>query len=181
MLLFSSFWPTHTCTIPYRECHRFCRAVRVDKSNLKEKSFDDIISSTLSLITVLFENVFDAVNIHNRLIDRKYALDPQPSISLMNKTEISDGFVFEGGIIKNEDYSPLQKELLKLLEGVCVFGYGEYYNNLLCILVDAYKTIYGIKTTVPKKLIDMLYMSSKQVTGHMIRRHKYIPPDIYHS
>jgi hypothetical protein len=40
----------------------------------------------------------------------------------MNTTETSGGFVFERGIIKNEDYSPLKKkESLKLLEGFCVW------------------------------------------------------------
>ncbi len=62
----------------YRECHWFCKAVWFDMANLKEKSFHDIILSTLSIITVLFEDVFDAVNIHNTLIDHKHALDPQP-------------------------------------------------------------------------------------------------------
>jgi hypothetical protein len=46
----------------------FCKAVRVDMANSKKKSFDCIIPSTLSLITVLFEDVFDAVNIHNRVL-----------------------------------------------------------------------------------------------------------------
>jgi hypothetical protein len=106
----------------YMKRHRFCKAVKVDMENLKEKSFHNIILSTLSLITVLFEDVFDAVNIHNTLIDCKHALDPQPSISLMNKTETSDGFAFEGGIINNQEYSPLLKESLKLLKGFYVLG-----------------------------------------------------------
>jgi hypothetical protein len=40
----------------------------------------------------------------------------------MNITETFGGFIFEGEIIKNEESGPLQ-ELLKLLEGLCVFGY----------------------------------------------------------
>jgi hypothetical protein len=121
-------------------------------ANLKEKSSNDILSSTLALITVLFEDVFDTVNIHNTLIDHEDAHNPWPQVTLMNTTETSGGFVFGGGIIKNEDYSPLQKELLKLLEVVCVFGYQEYYKNLLCILVEAYKIIYGIHTIVQTNL-----------------------------
>jgi hypothetical protein len=62
-------------------------------ANLKEKSFNDIISSTLSLIAVLFEDVFDALNIHNRLIDCDDALDPWPHVTLTNKTETFGGFV----------------------------------------------------------------------------------------
>ncbi len=130
--------------------HRFCKAVRVDMENLKEKSVAGIISSTLAFLTVLFEDVIEAVNIHNTLIDSDDPQDPWPYVILMNTTETSGGFVFEGGIIKNEEYSPLQKESLKLLEGLCVFGYWKYYKNLLFTLVEAHMTIYGIGTPVPK-------------------------------
>jgi hypothetical protein len=82
--------------------------------NLKEKSVTGIISSILALITVLFEDVVEAVDIHNTLIDSDDPQDPWPYITLMNTTETSGGFVFEGRIIKNEESSPLQKESLKL-------------------------------------------------------------------
>jgi hypothetical protein len=52
---------------------------------------------------VLFQDEFDAVNIHNTLIDCDGIYDPWPQVTLMNTTETSGGFVFEGGIIKNED------------------------------------------------------------------------------
>jgi hypothetical protein len=42
------------------------------------------------------------------------------------------------------------KRIVEVIRGFCVFGYREYNKNLLCILVEAYKTIYGINTTVPK-------------------------------
>jgi hypothetical protein len=95
--------------------------------NSKEKSAAGTISSTLALITVLFEDVVEAVNIHNTLIDSDDPQDPWLDFILMNRTETFGGFVFEGGIIKKEEYSPLKKELLKLLEGLHVFGYQEYY------------------------------------------------------
>jgi hypothetical protein len=70
---------------------------------------------------------------------------------------------------------------LKLLEGFSLFGYQEYYKNLLCILVEAYRTIYGINTTVLKKLMDVFDLISQKVTGHMMKRHKYTSPDFQHS
>jgi hypothetical protein len=103
--------------------HRFCKAIRVDTENLKEKSAAGTISSTLALITVLFEDVVEAVCIHNTLINSDDPQDPWPDVILMNRTKTFGGFVFEGEFIKNEEYSPVQKELLKLLEGLCVFGY----------------------------------------------------------
>jgi hypothetical protein len=39
----------------------------------------------------------------------------------MNTTETAGGFVFEGGIIKNEELGPLQKKSLKLLEVFCLW------------------------------------------------------------
>ncbi len=89
------------------------------------------ISSTLSLITVLFEDLFEAINIHKVFCGEK--LDPQPSISLLNKTDTYDdyvgGFVFERGIINDDEYNALKKELLMLFEGCCIFGYWEFYKN----------------------------------------------------
>jgi hypothetical protein len=41
----------------------FYEAVKNDLANSKEISFNNTISSTLSLITVLFEDLFEAVNI----------------------------------------------------------------------------------------------------------------------
>ncbi len=42
----------------------FYEAVKVDIANSKETSFNNTISSTLSLITVSFEDLFEAINIH---------------------------------------------------------------------------------------------------------------------
>ncbi len=95
--------------------------------NLKEKSPAGTISSPLALITVLFEDVAEAVNIHNTLINNDDPQDPRPDVILMNRTETFGGFVIEGGIIKNEEYSALQKEFMKLLEGLHFFNYQEYY------------------------------------------------------
>jgi hypothetical protein len=91
--------------LDYGTIHRFCEAVRVDMENLKEKSPTGTISSTLALITVLVEDVVEAVNIHNTLINSDDPQDPWPDVIFMNRTD--GGFVFEAGIIKNEEYSPL--------------------------------------------------------------------------
>jgi hypothetical protein len=42
----------------------FCEAAKVDMANSKDTSFNNTITSTLSLITVLFEDLFEAINIH---------------------------------------------------------------------------------------------------------------------
>jgi hypothetical protein len=58
------------------EKHRFCEAVKVNMANSREKSFNDTISSTLSLVTVLCKDFFVNVNIHKELIDCDNVHDP---------------------------------------------------------------------------------------------------------
>ncbi len=62
----------------------FYKAFKNDLANSKETSFGNTISSTLSLITVLFEDLFEAVNIQALLCGEKE--DPKPSITSLNKT-----------------------------------------------------------------------------------------------
>ncbi len=49
----------------------FCEAVKVDMANSKDSSFNNTITSTLSLITVLFEDLFKAINIHKEFLVKK--------------------------------------------------------------------------------------------------------------
>jgi hypothetical protein len=49
----------------------FYEAVKEDMANSKETSFNNTISSTLSFITVLFEDLFEAINIQAVLIGEK--------------------------------------------------------------------------------------------------------------
>jgi hypothetical protein len=62
----------------------FYEAVKNDMANSKETSFNNAISSRLSLITVLFEDLFAAVSIQAILYGEKD--DPKPSITSLNKT-----------------------------------------------------------------------------------------------
>jgi hypothetical protein len=105
----------------------FCEAVKVDMANSKETSFSNTISSTLSLITVLFEDLFEAININKEFCGEKE--DPKSSITLPNKTDTYDGYDFNIDIINNDEYNTLQKELLMLFEAYCIFGFWEFYKN----------------------------------------------------
>ncbi len=49
----------------------FYEAVKNDLANSKETSFNNTISSTLSFITVLFEDLLEAVNIQGVLVCQK--------------------------------------------------------------------------------------------------------------
>jgi hypothetical protein len=68
------------CQKPTRyEQVMFCEAVKVDMANSKDSSFNHTITSTLSLITVLFEDLFEAITIHKDFCGIK--MDPKSSIS----------------------------------------------------------------------------------------------------
>ncbi len=67
----------------------FYEAVKNNLANSKKTSFNNTISSTLSLITVLFEDLFEAINIKTVLCGEKE--DPKPSMTSLNKTNICDG------------------------------------------------------------------------------------------
>ncbi len=91
----------------------FCEAVKVDLENSKESSFHHTTTSTLSLITVLFEDLFEAISLHRDFSGEKVRLEP--STSLLNKTNTCDGRDFNIDIFTDE-VNALQKELLVLFE-----------------------------------------------------------------
>ncbi len=99
----------------------FCEAVKVDMANSKDSSFNHTITSTLSLITVLFEDLFEAITIHKDFCGKK--MDPHPSISLLNKSDTLNGYDFTINLFVDE-FNSLQKELLMLFEAYCIFHYG---------------------------------------------------------
>ncbi len=100
----------------------FCAAVKVDMENSKKSSFHHTITSTLSLITALFEDLFEAITLHREFSGEKVRM--KPSTSLPNQTDTCDGYVFNIDVFTDEVNAP-QKELLVLFEGFCIFGYRE--------------------------------------------------------
>ncbi len=104
----------------------FCEAVRVDLENSKESSFHHTITSTLSLISVLFEDLFEAITLQRDFSGEK--VDIEPSSLLLNKTDTCDGYDFNIDIITDE-VNALQKESLILFEGFCIFAYREFYKK----------------------------------------------------
>jgi hypothetical protein len=81
----------------------FCEAVKVDMVNLKEAFFSHTISCTLSLITVVFKDLFEVIDIRKDCCDKKQ--NPQPSITLLNKITTCDGYDFNAEFISNDEYN----------------------------------------------------------------------------
>ncbi len=115
----------------------FCKAAKVDISKTNESNYKDIITSTISFITVVFEDFGTAIELHGKAKDINTVHQTSP-ITLLNS-----GFKFEQGLVRKDDYSGHQKECLSSLEALCLFGYHEYYKNLLCILVEMNETFCG--------------------------------------
>jgi hypothetical protein len=145
----------------------FCEAVKVDMANSTELSFHHTITSTHSLINVLFEDLFEAITLHREFSGEK--VDIKTSTSLLNKTDTCDGYDFNIDIITDE-VNALQKESLMLFEGCCIFGYREFYKNLLRILMVVNKTILGNNGDVPDKLLNMFLSSNQGFRNHMNRQ-----------
>jgi hypothetical protein len=136
----------------------FHEAVKNNLANSKETSFKNTISSTLSFITVIFEDLFEAINIQAVLVAEKE--DPKPSITSPNKTNTCDGYDFNIDTINIDDYDAVQKDLLMMFEGFCIFGFWEFFKNFFCILMEVNKTMYGNNEDVPKWVFDNFYPES---------------------
>ncbi len=116
-----------------------------------------------------------AVDIHGKRKDTDNT-HPIPLLILLN-----DGFKFEKRIILDEENNPLEKECLKSLESLCVFGYREYYKNLLCILVEFYSRITAMATPVPKSMMEIFDLFSSALINHMIWGGKFKNQVLPHS
>jgi hypothetical protein len=84
----------------------FCKAVKVDMENSNKSSFHHTITNTLFLITVLFEDLFEAITLHREFSGEKVRLEPLTS--LLNKIKTCDGNDFNIDIFTDE-VNALQK------------------------------------------------------------------------
>ncbi len=103
---------------------------------------------------MLFEDLFETVNIQAEKCGKNE--DPKPSITSLNKNNSCDGYDFNIDIINDDEYNALQKELLMLFEGFCIFGFWDFLINFFCILMEVNKTMYGNNEDVPKRFFDNL-------------------------
>jgi hypothetical protein len=104
-----------------------CRQSKVNESHNNPKrrnsKHKDNVTHTTSLVRVLFEDFGVAISIHKNAKDI-HNTHPIPPLILLN-----DGFNFEGGIVANKEYNQLEKECLKSIGSLCVFGYRKYYKK----------------------------------------------------
>jgi hypothetical protein len=141
----------------------FCEAIKVDlaeseakrQKNQPQRSKNQL-SSTVSLLCILFEDLGCANELHEKLADEVtelHSLDPRKY--LFNGQEEGDDcndFLFGQGIIieASSDY----KEYLQLYESWCLFAYREFYKNLLATLDELSLRTYGEKTSIPNRFCE---------------------------
>jgi hypothetical protein len=82
----------------------------------------------------------------------------------MTTTFLADIF-FEQGPIYGVSNTVLDKELLKVLEGWCLFFHREAYTNFLCALVHVSKMVYKAKRFIHKDIYAKL---SKEIEMHLM-------------
>ncbi len=115
---------------------------------------------------MLFEDLFEAITLHRDFSGEKVRLEPLTS--LLNKTDTCDGHDFNIDVFTDEVIA-LQKESLVLFEDFCIFGYREFYKNLLCILMVVNDG------DVPDILLNMFLLSRPGIRNHMNRQ--VVAPD----
>jgi hypothetical protein len=149
--------------------HEFCEAVKVDVSKAKETNFQASITNTVALVSVLFEEIGVATEIIEMAKKEKKSEVKFPSghLILFNQT-----FQFEKGFLENI-VNVHQKECLKSLEALCVFGHREIYKNFLLIFVEMNDQMSRKKTPVPKRIMDMFGVSTGALVAHMMKRGKF--------
>jgi hypothetical protein len=83
---------------------------------------------------------------------------------------------------KNDGIDPIKKEAFKLLEAFCIFGYREFYKNLLCTLVFMHQRVYGKESLVPTQNFKMFKRLDDEVVIDHLKWHfkPTCPLSFYH-
>ncbi len=135
----------------------------------------DTISSTLLLIKVLFEDVRLGFEIHQQFkTNTPKDIDVNGTkFFLLNQTSTKQGgyTLFAKKLQKNDVIDPIKKEAFQLLEAFCIFGYREFYQNLLCILVFTHQRVYGKESLVQTQILKMFKRLDDEVVIDHLKRH----------
>jgi hypothetical protein len=163
---------------------RFCEATKVDlqssfiSNTNQNKTHDNTITNTISLVSSLFVD----------MIDVDMAIE---SGFLTTRAEIKESFItFENSIIWNggtskeqrflvepEGYNPsimtrYQLEQLQLYESWCAFGHNEYTKNLICVLEEVTRRIYGPSATIPNRILGLFLLDQTEIKSPVARQAK---------
>ncbi len=142
----------------------FCEAVKVDLENSKDLSLKNTITSTLSLITVLFEDLFEPSPSTGITVVKKWGWNHWPHYWIKPIHVINMTLTLTSSLMRSMHS---KKNHCCCLRFFCIFCYREFYKKMLCILMVVNKTIYGNNRDVPDILLNMFLSSSPGIRNHM--------------
>ncbi len=81
-------------------------------------------------------------------------------------------------LVEPEGYNPsimtrYQLEQLRLYEGWCAFCHKEYTKNLLCVLEEITRRIYGSSATIPNRTLGVFSLDHKEIKSLVARQAKH--------
>jgi hypothetical protein len=150
----------------------FNEAAKVDIAKTNDSYYNDIFTSTLSLIAVLFEDFGSAIEIYSKKMQAKTTsiaeYEPKhASNAILLNSDYSFG---QNELFSSDVYTAFQKDSLKSLEALCLFGYREFVTNLLSILMKVTKIIFGENVPVHTSTMDMFNLSDPGILLHLRNR-----------
>ncbi len=164
------------CSKEHHGKYRFYKAVKVGINQVSEsnkfinKKHQKTTSSTVSRVKAIFEEVLPAIDIHKRIAARDlYKKVIDPALTMFNNYDKNapGSYFFEQGPIYGETNTSSDKDLLKVLEGWCLFFHREAYKNFLCALVHVSKMVYKTKGIIHE---DVYANLSKEIEMHHMTR-----------
>jgi hypothetical protein len=166
----------------------FCKATKVDLdasynsgNNGSDISPNDaIVSSTLLLISVLFESFSNL----DTAIDKGFPVPIQdiplkdartmvmvPKIK-RRKKEGNKTFLPKPKYYTSKDLSPCHIDDLQVYEAWCHFGQNDHLKNLTCILEQICKRVYGKNAMIPKRLLNAFLLDTNEINKLVSRQAK---------
>jgi hypothetical protein len=157
---------------PFLQCNasanqgmiRFCEATKVDLQSSKisntnqNKTHNNTITNTISLVSSMFVDMIDV----DMAIDSGF-LTTRAEIKESSIT-VENCIIWNGGtskeqrfLVEPEGYNPsimshYQMEQLRLYKSWCAFGHNEYTKNLICVLEEIARRMYGPSATIPNRI-----------------------------
>jgi len=80
-------------------------------------------------------------------------------------------------MVEPEGYNPsimncYQMEQLRLYKSWCAFGHNEYTKNLICVLEDIARWIYGPSATIPNRILGLFSLDQTEIKSLVARQFK---------
>ena len=80
-------------------------------------------------------------------------------------------------MVEPEEYNPsimsrYQMEQLRLYESWCAFGYNEYTKNLICVLEEIARRIYGPSATITNRILGLFLLDQTEIKSLVAHRSK---------